>query len=186
MANRSYLYSTNKSWVKKRDLSEVPSDIPLFHKILLGVDTERISSHIWIYCEDPVAYLGKFGKGLKKYLNFLSYLEKLPTVDKGLIASYKEITNRFFEQFPDKKSVSFILEPGEIFELTDEPLEEQAQDLFDEIIAISEDIDEILKNKRHNVFETENKKYWISRLQKDLTTIAPNWNEVCYYSLHQA
>jgi len=65
MANRSYLYSTNKSWVKKRDLSEFPSEIPLFHKILLGVDTERISSHIWIECEYPVAYLGAFRKGVQ-------------------------------------------------------------------------------------------------------------------------
>lgn len=157
----------------------------MFHKILLGVDTERISSHIWIECEDPVAYLGAFRKGLKKYLSFLNYLETIPSVDKNLILSYKDSTNLFFEKFPNKKSVSFLLEPGEIFELSDESLEDQAQDLFEDIIFISEDIDKILKNKGHNIFEDEHKKSWIWKLQKDITTVAPNWDEVCYYSLHQ-
>lgn len=170
--------------MKIRDLSEYPYEVPLFHKILLGVDTERMNSYIWTDYEHPIAYWGNFRKGLKKYIEFLSFLKTIPEMDSDIIEQYIQTTNAFFDEFPDKKSVKFLLEPGEIFELDDEDIPKQAEELFEEIVEISADIDQLLKEKPTDMFKKEKKKYWIWQLQENLDTIAPSWDKVCYYSFN--
>jgi len=185
MAHRSYLYSTNNSLRKRRDLSEFNGGIPLIYLVLLGEEPELTPSFVFD-CTTHFCITGNFSRGLKRYHRFLKYLEKLPQTDTEMLASWRAETDEFFTAHPDKKSVRFMLEPNEVLDSYsfEDIYEEQVKGLLEDIKEISEDIDLLCKEKPKDLFEKEKKKYWQWKLQKDINTLKPCWQEVCYYSFN--
>jgi len=188
MANRSYLYSMNKSWVKKSDLSEFNQEIPLFYKILLGVETEITKSWIFKDYEYPIAFIGNFRKGLKRYLNLLEYLQIVSDEHKDTFESYSTLTQEFFEHNPGKKSVLFLLEPGEIFELIAdmESPKDQAENLLSEIETISKEIEAFLGIKKRSLRKEPLNQVLINEWLNNPLLLQPYWQAECYYSFNHS
>ncbi|WP_159473747.1 hypothetical protein [Chryseobacterium sp. 18068] len=186
MANRAYLYSANKELTKFRDVSEYPNEIPLFYKIILGSETQMSTSKIWNF-ELPIVITADFKNGLKKFYNFLDYLETQESVDKQKITEFKNETDDFFEKHPERELDLLFLEGGEIYDLVGDiyPLEEQNEALYDEIISISKDIDEILEKKPENVFDF-NDIYWLQAIKDDINILSVYWTYVSYYSFNKS
>jgi len=184
MANRTYLYSVNRSYMKIRDLSEHPSEITLFYKVLLGVKTQIDDSRLW-YSEGFKAITGDCRAGLKRYYKFLEYLKTLSWTNNDLLDEFKNETDEFFEENPKSKSVSFLLECEEIFILDDEETpNKQNAALAREIRGISKDIEQLLKSKE-DFKEWSKKKSWLWELEKDLNILKPTWQTICYYSMNR-
>lgn len=186
MANRTYLYVVNDKFNKIGDASEYPYGIPLSYKILLSEEVELRESMIF-GTTDPIAYVGSFEKGMKKYHAFLEYLKTLPETDVESIEAYQASTKAFFENDRKGNWTYFLLEPGEIFDLTYDvdPLIEQGQYLFKEIRTLSSELDTILEEKPMDFLTQETTKAWICELQRDIKAIEPYWSRVCYYSFNK-
>ncbi|MCX8526268.1 hypothetical protein OF897_20330 [Chryseobacterium formosus] len=186
MANRAYLYSANKELTKFRDVSEFPNEIPLFYKIILGSETQMSTSKIWNF-ELPIVLIGNFKNGLKKLYDFLEYLKTQSGIDIETITGFIQETKDFFEKYPERELDLFFMEGGEVYDLVGDiyPLEEQNEALYNEIISISKDIDEILEKKPENVFEFNNI-YWLQEIKNDINTLSVYWTYVSYYSFNKS
>lgn len=186
MANRTYLYSANKELNKFRDVSEWANEIPLFYKIVLGSETGTSTSKIWNF-ELPIVITANFQKGLNKFYDFLDYLQTQPHLDAEAIQSYRQETKDFFEKYPERELDLFFMEGGEVYDLIGDmyPLEEQNNALYNEIINISKDIDEILEKKPENVFDFKDI-YWLQEIKNDITTLSVYWTYVTYYSFNKS
>lgn len=79
------------------------------------------------------------------------------------------------------------MEGGEVYDLIGDkyPLEEQNDALYNEIINISKDIDEILEKKPENVFDFKDI-YWLQEIKNDITTLSVYWTYVTYYSFNKS
>ena len=177
----------NKSWVKKSDLSEFNQEVPLFYKILLGVETEITNSWIFKELDYPLAFIGNFRKGLKRYLNLLEYLQIVSEEHQGTFESYITQTQEFFDQNPGKKSVLFLLEPGEVFELIAdvEPPKDQAKDLLGEIASLAKVIEAFLSIKKRSL-PKEPLNALINEWLNNPLVLQPYWQEECYYSFNHS
>ena len=184
MANRSYLYSANQDLSVLRDLSEWKSEVPLFHKIVLGVNTTIVNSVIWEY-EHPIAIQGDFQGGLKKLYDFLDYLENQNHIDSTFLQSSRKQTLEFFAENNDRVLDLFFLEAGEAFDLIGDmyPIEEQNQRLFKEITCIAQDIDRILAEKPTNIFDFCSSQ-WLKDLKNDSSVLEIYWTHVTYFSFN--
>lgn len=148
MANRSYLYSISfdKTTEDRQendkivDLSEYSYNIPISYKILVSQDTKLSHSIIWDY-ENPIAIQGNFQKGKQKLFLFLEKLKNENIFDSEELEKYITDTKTFIE---NNELENVILECGEIYEMNDEDLEIQNQQLFDEIYNINNTIDNLL------------------------------------------
>ena len=150
MANRSYIYSIDfdRSSRKKQEtdkmygLSEYPYEIPLSYKILVSQETKMTDSIIWDY-EYPIAIQGNFELGRKKLFDFLNELLKKNIFDKTELENQIKEAKEFL--FEEKRNLKFVfLENGEIYEMGDEKIEAQNQNLFEEISDINQIIEEFL------------------------------------------
>lgn len=141
MANRSYLYSADNlpespEWSAKKALhgiSEYNYDIPLVFKILLTGNPAKCRSSIW-EAPEKIAIAGDYLHGranLTKYLGRISDPVARPFIDEALQ----------FLNAPAHSRNHFILECGEIFDLTEGSLGEKNSMLLAEIQAISANID---------------------------------------------
>ena len=141
MADRSYLYSSDNppeslEWSMKKALhgiSEYRYDIPLAFKILLTGNPMACRSSIW-ETPDKIAITGNYSTGvenLAKYVGRISDPAALPLVDETFkfLNSSKRVRKHF------------ILECGEIFDLTKGPLSEKNSALLAEIQGLSATID---------------------------------------------
>lgn len=144
-----------------------------------------IKSFIWTDYKHPIAFWGNFRKGLKKYLDFLEFLNTLPETDSKQILKFIDDTKVFFNTYPDKKSIKLLLEPGEIFDSNGKDINQQVDDLYNEIIHISDDIREILKQKPVDLFKRDKNQFWIWELQKNINILKPIWQKVCFYSFNK-
>lgn len=143
MANRSYLYSTNfipdsPEWREKKTLhglSEFRYDIPLVFKILLTGNPIVCRSSIW-ETPEKIAIAGDYAHGLENlttYFNRITDSAAQPLIDEALQ----------FLRAPKQARKHFILECGEIFDLTEGSLAEKNIALLAEIQAIGADIDHL-------------------------------------------
>jgi len=186
MANRAYLYTANKKINKLRDVSEFPSNIPLQYKILLGINTKQEKSRIWGN-ESPMAISGDFKGGLEKFINFYEYLKDQDGIDKEAIEQYIKETNEFFEKYPERKLELFFVELGEIYDLIPElEIDYMNNDVFNSISTISDDIDEILKNKPKNVFAETGKYPWLDKVLDEPERLETYWRWITYYSFNKS
>lgn len=159
MANRSYLYSISfdKTTEDRQendkivDLSEYSYNIPISYKILVSQDTKLSHSIIWDY-EKPIAIQGNFQKGKQKLFLFLEKLKNENIFDSEELEKYITDTKTFIE---DNELENVILECGEIYEMNDEDLEIQNQQLFDEIYNINNTIDNLLNELKSTKLSLE-------------------------------
>ncbi len=137
MANRSYLFATDllpAPGVKPVEgrmtgISEWNYDIPTAFRLLLTGNPRKATSSIWEVPEQ-LAIIGDYSLGVERLLSELSnYSEAEAT------ALHDEA--RAFLTDPANQRRFFVLECGEIFEMDDEPLEEQNDQLLHEIEALN-------------------------------------------------
>ena len=144
MANRSYLYSTNvipgpnakANGRKLIGISEWNYDIPIVFKLLLSGNPKTCLSSIWNHPE-KIALIGDYVSGVKNLEGFLSKID-IPSA-QDLIAEAMEFLNR-----PENQNQYFVLECGEIFDMSDTPLIEQNLALLEEIKNIQPEVEQAL------------------------------------------
>ncbi|MCU0437278.1 MAG: hypothetical protein MUC49_05140 [Raineya sp.] len=185
MANRSYLYTTNKDFTKIRDVSEWKYEVPLFYKVLLGCDTQICESLIWNY-KHPIAIKGDFKKGLQKLYDFLSYLKTQGVLNEKSLEQFIKETQDFFEENKDRKLDYFFLEAGEVYSMMSDigPIEDHIRILHQYIISISEDIDNILSEK-NDVLDFK-KISWLGHPKRFTNSISVYWTDVTYFSFNNS
>ncbi|MGP1682322.1 MAG: DUF7822 domain-containing protein [Giesbergeria sp.] len=146
MANRSYLYSTNiipgpsakADGRKLIGISEWNYDIPIVFKLLLSGNARACTSSIWNTPEE-IALTGDYASGVKNLEAFLSMIT-LPSA-QSLIAEALEFLKK-----PENESQYFVLECGEIYEMSDAPLSEQNLTLLRQVQNLQPEIDAALQS----------------------------------------
>ncbi len=138
MANRSYLYASDHlpgsaDWERQKDLRSIGEyryDIPLTFQILLSGAPMAVRSSIW---DTPqlIAIAADAKTGLARLDRYLSML---PPEAKELV----DETRAFFAD-PANVKKYFILEGGEILELTDRDLAEQNREFVSQFGSITDD-----------------------------------------------
>ncbi len=186
MANRAYLYTANKDFTKIRDVSEFPTNIPFQYEILLGVNTKQEMSRIWGN-NTPIAISGDFKLGLEKFMNFYEYLQTQENLDKNMLKEAVKKTLDFFEKYPEKNSDLFFMEAGEIYDLIPEfELGYSNNIIYNKILKISADIDEILRNKPKNLFSLTDKYAWLEAIRLDDDLLQVYWRRITYFSFNES
>ncbi len=140
MANRSYLYSTNivpgpdaeAQGRKLIGISEYNYDIPIVFKLLLSGNPRTCPSSIWD-CNDDIALLGDYDAGLANLEAFLAQIQ-IPAA-QPLIADALEFLRK-----PENRNPYFVLECGEIFEMSDPDPGVQNLELFQSIQNLQPEI----------------------------------------------
>jgi hypothetical protein len=146
MANRSYLYSTNvipgpsakANGRKLIGISEWNYDIPIVFKLLLSGNPKTCLSSIWDNSEE-IALIGDYASGVKNLKGFLSKVA-LPSA-QGLVAEAINFLNK-----PENQNQYFVLECGEIFDMSEEPLLEQNQKLLEQIRNLQTEVEQALQS----------------------------------------
>lgn len=159
MANRSYLYASDHlpgsaEWAEKKELRSIAEyryDIPLLFRVLLSGKPVAVRSSIW---DTPqlIAIAGDARTGLDR---LLKYIDLLPEPAKDLVAETRE----FFAK-PENVRKYFILEGGEIFELSDRDLAAQNLALISEIGAITDDVSRLYLPPRTGARATMRSFFW--------------------------
>jgi hypothetical protein len=148
MANRSYLYSTNLipgPDVKKEDrkitgISEWNYDIPLVFKLLISGDPRGCPTSIW-GAEGDIALVGDYALGVARLRAFLERIdmpEAKPAIEEAL----------GFLNDPANVNQYFVLECGEIFEMSDGDLVEQNAELLENVRNLDEEMALALEDLR--------------------------------------
>lgn len=143
MANRSYLYSTeafpgSPEWDETKALhgiAEFRYDIPLVFRILLTGNPMECRSSIW-EAPEKIALAGSYSRGvenLTRYLDRIADPAARPLIDEAIL----------FLSAPKQARKHFILECGEIFDLTRGSLAEKNSALLAEIQEIGAGIDHL-------------------------------------------
>lgn len=135
MANRSYLYSTNRipgpaadgAGRRIRCVGEYRSGIPYLYKLLLSGSPRTCRSAIWDKAED-IALIGEYELGMSRLQAFLARIESPAAA--GLVAA-----TRAFFAVPERRQPYFLLECGEIFDMNGPDLAAQNCALLDEVRA---------------------------------------------------
>ena len=141
MANRSYLYSTDRipgsgEGIQVVGITEWNYEIPILHKLLLSGGTQPCKSLIW---DDPevFALAGDYQEGVRRLRCFLLAI-KAPHA-QSLVAEALE----FLDSENNRKKF-FFLECAEIFDLEDEPFADQLAGLLEEIRNIDGESERVL------------------------------------------
>ncbi|MBI0426321.1 hypothetical protein [Psychrobacter sp. NG27] len=140
MANRSYLYSTNiipepnqnESSRVLTGISEYNYDIPIVFKVLLSGNPQACISVIWDSAE-KIALIGDYQTGVQNLEEFLAKIV-LPEAQVPIAEALE------FLKDPKNQSQYFILECGEIFEMSETPVEVQNLSLLNQIKNLQPEI----------------------------------------------
>jgi hypothetical protein len=185
MANRCYLYATSfdRSKKKKADgdkicgLAEYSDDIPLAFRILVSKGARASKSIIWKYGK-PIAIVGDLKAGKEKLYGFLEELKAMELFPAKELDGWIAETMAFLND-PARDLPYVILEGGEIFEMGDEELEVQNQEMLEEEVLqidayIAACVEELkrLKGKKGGKAE-----------MRSLVGI-DNWSDVLYFDLN--
>lgn len=141
MSNRCYLYSTNfvpgtnvpSEQRRITGIAEWSVHIPTAFHLLLSANPRVCSSLIWDVPE-KIAIVGDYNAGCSALFR---YLDAINQPEIALLCQEA----KGFLQAESNKGPFFVLECGEIFEYSDEPLEEQNLQLLDEIQHASNGLD---------------------------------------------
>lgn len=146
MANRSYLYSTNlppgpdavDQGRKLVGISEYSHDIPIVFKLLLSGHPRACPSSIWD-SEGNIALIGDYDTGVANLQAFFAKVTQ--TAAQPLIANALEFLHK-----PENRNPYFVLECGEIFEMSDASISQQNLDVLAQIQNIQPEIDAALQS----------------------------------------
>jgi hypothetical protein len=151
MANRSYLYAidavpaidSSPSESRCIGISEFNGAIPIVFKLLLTGNPRACRSIIW-KTPDEIALVGEYALGFQRLKEFLARID-LPAA-QPLIQECLD----FLEDNKHRRNY-FLLECGEIFELTEEPLDQQNAKLLNEITDLDAEIDQALERVKATI-----------------------------------
>ena len=195
MANRSYLYSSdvdpgyNKTDKKELiGISEWDYDIPFVYKLLLTGETRMCKSSIWDVSND-IALVGDYLQGVERLKGFFRRID-FPSAQPLL----HEATN-FLEKKENRRNF-FVLECGEIFDMSSQPIHEQNLRLLEEIKNIDADVEKVLSGL-NSLKKSEPKELFANLFggracKSDIKNDAidsiyalglGNWTNVLYYDL---
>jgi len=141
MANRSYLYSTNiipeanqnDSSRVLTGISEYNYDIPIVFKVLLSGNTQACLSVIWDNPE-KIALIGDYASGVQNLEAFLAGIT-LPAAQAPITEALE------FLKIPENQNQYFILECGEIFAMSETPIEAQNLALLNQVQNLQPEIE---------------------------------------------
>ncbi|WP_424002123.1 hypothetical protein [Maribacter sp. IgM3_T14_3] len=162
MANRSYLYNLDFNRLDRPktpedsvlSVSEYAYEIPLSYKVLLSNDTLNSKSILWGY-EHPITISGNANKGKDSLFQFLDRLQTLNLFEPEYLNSEIEKTKQFFSDNKFELNY-FFLEGGELYEMGNEPFEEQNLEVFNEVTQIETTIENFIKKVTSINKEIEN------------------------------
>ena len=161
MANRSYLYNIDFNTFERPktdediilSVSEYAYEIPLVYKILVSIIPASTKSILWDY-EHPIAISGDAANGRWRLFRFLDRLKGMDLYDMSFLTEEIEKTKQFFTDSKFKSNY-FQLECGELYEMSDKPLEKQNQNLLKEMVEIDKTIDAFVKKVKAINFEID-------------------------------
>ncbi len=189
MANRSYLYALNGvpalnvpiDALEVTGISEFNYSIPLVYRLLVSSDPMACQSLIWGEA-GQIGIIGSYGGGVERLRTFLQRLEH------PVAAPLVSATLDFLALEGNRRS-HFLLEAGEIFEMSDEPLQLQNEELLAEIAQLDPTLEPL------PVFSDAKKPTsWIGRLlapppealERPLLEIGLGyWSNVLYFDFDQ-
>jgi hypothetical protein len=144
MANRSYLYaidvvpSADSPPSKPRcvGISEFNWAIPIVFKLLVSGSPRTCRSIIW-KTPDDIALVGEYTRGLRRLKEFLTQID---------VPAAQPLIKECLEFLEDKRNRRkyFLLECGEVFGLTEEPIDQQNAGLLNEIRNLDAEIQQAL------------------------------------------
>lgn len=190
MANRSYLYATDllpprdspvSEKMPFRSIAEWNYDIPLCFKLLVSSKTDVRRSAIWTV-EEPIAFAGEYAGGVAALKNFLAQVD-FPG-GKALIDEAVEFLDR-----AENQRQYFVLEVGEIFDLTTEPMASQSEKLLRSISSIQDEAAQAIASLNAQRPAQDS---WLRRLfrpkRKQVDPLMPlyklglgNWSNILYF-----
>ncbi|MGI9576524.1 hypothetical protein ACRYJU_20760 [Alloalcanivorax xenomutans] len=146
MANRSYLYATDRVPARTPDqpkpvvrgLSEWGYAIPLSYRLLVSADTVICPSMIW-ELDDDVALAGDYDKGVRRLCDFLARIDWPEAAE--LVQEAEAFLNA-----PENRADHIVLECGEIFDLDETPLAQQNRDLFGSLADLDQEMERTLRH----------------------------------------
>ncbi|KAF0808544.1 hypothetical protein A6D6_00253 [Alcanivorax xiamenensis] len=146
MANRSYLYATDRIPARAPDhpkpvvrgLSEWGYAIPLSYRLLVSVDTVMCPSMIW-ELDDDLALAGDYDKGVTRLCEFLA------RIDWPEAEALVEETKAFLLA-PENRADHVVLEAAEILDMADQPLAEESRELLAGLADLDEEMERTLRH----------------------------------------
>jgi hypothetical protein len=192
VANRSYLYSTDvlppkdapvSEKVPFRSIAEWNYDIPLCFKLLVSSNTEARRSSIWSV-DEPIAFVGDYAGGVAALKRFLAQID-FPGAEALVEEAVEFLDNS------ENQRQHFVLEVGEIFDLSTAPMAAQAADLLKLIGSVEAEATQALASLRAHKPQQDS---WLARVfggrkaKKSEDPLMPiyklglgNWSNVLYF-----
>ncbi|MBA4719790.1 MAG: hypothetical protein H2067_01590 [Alcanivorax sp.] len=146
MANRSYLYATDRIPSRAQDqskpvvrgLSEWAYAIPLSYRLLVSADTVICPSMIW-ELDDDVALAGDYDKGVKRLRDFLA------RIDWPEARELVEQAEAFLLA-PENRADHVMLEAAEVLTMGDQPVAESSRALLAGLADLDEEMERTLRH----------------------------------------
>lgn len=192
MANRAYLYSTDhvpgspgpQSDRRVAGIAEWAYDVPIVFKLLVSANPKLCRSLIWDVPEQ-IAIVGNFEQGIQKLVAFLDRIS-FPEVAPLREEAVSFLTN------PANRGQYFLLEAGEILEMSFESLEQGNRELFEEIQHLEPALSQAINDLTTSASKQSNQQSFWSRFFGKAPSGAPvsdqitalglaNWSEILFY-----
>ena len=177
MANRSHVYVTDKLATKAknkrgqfRGISEWGWDIPISHLLLVANKPRRVLSAIWK--EHEIGIVGESKGAVERLLRFIELLGAGKVKNQSDWDEAVDETQKFFAK---KKSQGkwFVLEAGEIFDMSGNSLVKECDAALKAIAAMVKKVDKALAG---------GEKPWLTKLRKNWEKeLGLYWSDILYY-----
>lgn len=191
MANRSYLYSCDyvpgeSGQVKiLTGISEWNYDIPLVFKLLASGSPQLCKSSIW-EMDEKVAIVSSYEEGLGKLISFLD------KIDSDLTKNLADEAKAFLRN-EKNKSRYFVLECGEIFDMSGEDIFSQNEALLKALRNLEQATAQVIdalapkqKSFLQRVFSKTDKASEFNQNEVVSSLGLGNWSNILYYSFNKS
>jgi hypothetical protein len=178
MANRSHVYLTDQLPTKAkhkrgqfRGVCEWNWEIPISHLLLVANKPKRVQSAIW---KDHEIGIAADSKGaVERLLAFIDLLGQGEVKSAGYWDDCVDETKKFFAS-KKRKGKWFLLEAGELFDMSGNDLVKECDAVVKAIPAMVKKVDKALAG---------GEKPWVSKLRKNWEKeLGLYWSDVLYYS----
>lgn len=186
MANRSYLYSCDyvpggtEQQKALIGISEWNYDIPLVFKLLASGSPQLCKSSIWDM-DEKIAIVSSYEEGVG---NLISFLDK---IDSDMTKSLADEAKAFLRN-EKNRSRYFILECGEIFDMSEEDIFSQNEALLKDLKNIDQTAAQVIdalapkqKSFLQRMFSRTDKASEINPSEVINSLGLGNWSNILYY-----
>jgi hypothetical protein len=178
MANRSYLYSLNESPRSLAGLSEWSNAIPVSHLLLASGNPRLVRSYIW-ETDLPIAIIADYEQGVKRLLSLLDLLLQGDMMGSAELQKQAEETRAFLLSESNRRPM-ILLEAGEILDMQDKPLDEEAKFILEEMRELGAEVDRLVSLNPKDVFKST-KNHHIRDLEHDMDELGLYWSNELYF-----